>query len=170
MRAKAPVLMATAGAFLLLAAGCSIGPHYKAPHPAMPSSYSELNVVPETNQISHVTAGGEPLEHWWAAFADPGLEALIHRALQGNRDLRLALSRVRQAKAQRRVVASGLFPELDVTGGYIRGRGSKNVEIPLSGLGGGGGGSGASASEGASSQPMPIRAKISPGDPPATRS
>src|SRR5882762_3713212 len=104
---------------LVLMGGCTVGPNYHPPKSELPSSYAELNSS-VTNQTSLVTTNTETLEHWWMMFEDSELNSLIQRALQGNRDLRLALSRVREARGQRGVVAAGLLPEVDVTAGYNR--------------------------------------------------
>jgi multidrug efflux system outer membrane protein len=122
-------------------AGCTVGPDYKKPNVPVASAYGELPKAAPTNQPSQVVVGPESLSHWWMIFGDPDLNALIEQALRGNRDLRIALSRVRQARAQRGVVASGLLPEIDATGGYDHARGSQNVNIPLGALAGSSSGS-----------------------------
>ncbi|HWD18197.1 MAG TPA: TolC family protein [Verrucomicrobiae bacterium] len=129
-------LLILLGAAIL--AGCTVGPNYKHPKIATPPSYSQTNAAAASS-----TNQPESLARWWTVFHDPELESLVQRALQNNRDLRQAASRVRQARAQRGVVASGLLPEIDATGGFDHARGSKNVNIPSAAFGAGGGGGGA---------------------------
>jgi NodT family efflux transporter outer membrane factor (OMF) lipoprotein len=104
--------------------------------------------------VTAASADPEVLRRWWTVFHDPELDSLVDRALRNNRDLKVAVSRVREARAERQVVAAGLIPELDATAGYNRSLGSRNVLLPLSSLAGAGssapkgGGSGASSSAG----------------------
>ena len=81
--------LSSVGVLLSLAAGCMVGPNYHSPTPAVPSSYYEINPIGTTNQNSRVIARAEIMERWWTTFQDPELNSLIHRAIQGNRDLRL---------------------------------------------------------------------------------
>jgi multidrug efflux system outer membrane protein len=117
----------------LLFAACTVGPRYQAPKPALPGSFSEAKGPP----------GSEPapaaLARWWTVFRDRELDALVSRAVAGNRDLQQALSRLRQARAERAMVTGGSLPDVDATAGYNRGRGSKTVVLPFGGGQGGGG-------------------------------
>jgi len=55
------------------------------------------------------------LKAWWQGFRDPKLDALIDQALANNHDLRIAVARVREAKAMTTVVESALYPSIDLT-------------------------------------------------------
>jgi NodT family efflux transporter outer membrane factor (OMF) lipoprotein len=72
-------------------------------------------------------------DRWWLTFRDPELESLVSRAEDGNRDLGMALSRVRQARIERAIAAAQIGPNVDLDGGYNRGRGSRNVVLPFGG-------------------------------------
>lgn len=50
------------------------------------------------------------LEAWWQGFRDSKLNALIDQALANNHDLRIAIARVREAKAVSAAVESALYP------------------------------------------------------------
>jgi NodT family efflux transporter outer membrane factor (OMF) lipoprotein len=145
-----------------LAAGagvsCMVGPDYKAPKNKLPDAFHEVRPAP-AGEAGRVVPASESLEQWWTVFQDPELDSLIERALRNNRDLKQAVSRVRQARAERAVTAGALIPELDATGGYNRARGSKNVQIPLGGLGGGSGAGSGSAGSGSM-----VRADAMPQD------
>lgn len=131
---RAGLLKALAGGGALALAGCMVGPNYSPPHPKLPAAYSEPAPAPAAG------ASEAALETWWTGFEDPALNRLIALALQRNRDLLSAESRIREARWERVVVGGALIPELDATAGVYRGRGSKNVTIPLGGLGGSGAG------------------------------
>jgi multidrug efflux system outer membrane protein len=54
--------------------------------------------------------------HWRNYFADPRLQALIAAALQNNRDLRVAVARVEEARAQYKIVRSDRLPSVNLLG------------------------------------------------------
>jgi outer membrane protein TolC len=56
------------------------------------------------------------LSHWWTVFNDPILTSLEERALKSNLDLRAALSRIEQARANRQSASGSLFPSVTFTG------------------------------------------------------
>jgi outer membrane protein, multidrug efflux system len=121
-------------------AGCTVGPAYHKPETATPAAFGETprdRHSHEAGAISSAAADPAVLTRWWTVFHDPELDSLLDRALSNNRDLKVAVSRVREARAERQIVAGGLLPEVDATAGYNRSRGSKNVQIPFSALAGG---------------------------------
>jgi multidrug efflux system outer membrane protein len=133
--------------------GCSIGPSYHKPVVQTAPGFGEAGRNGEAQVPSGIVGGDanpDLLKKWWTVFGDTELDSLVDRALRNNRDLRVAISRVREARAERQVVAGGLLPEVDVTAGYNRSRGSKNVKLPLSALGGGGSAPPSNASSGTS--------------------
>lgn len=159
--------IAAVAALALGTTGCTVGPNYSRPAP--PTGQTFLagkaalgSAAPQTSQARlpapgrtegpEPVAGGEPVDAWWTVFHDPELESLIRRALAQNRDLKVAVARVREARAERVVAGGALLPTVDATGGYNRSRGSKNVVLPLGQLvgGSGAGGGGAGSSGGAS--------------------
>jgi outer membrane protein, multidrug efflux system len=141
---RAIVLLCTAA----FAAGCNVGPDYKAPQVQVTSGYGDLNLptTMPTTQMSRTTAAPIPLVEWWTTFGDAELDSLIERAVKSNWDLRQATSRVRQARAQLATVTPDEYPEVNAGGGYSHARGSKNVTIPSGLFGGGGAASGSTGS------------------------
>ncbi|WP_269524337.1 efflux transporter outer membrane subunit [Coraliomargarita parva] len=57
------------------------------------------------------------LSEWWTRFDDPVLDALIETALEHNTDIRSALSAIRQARAERGLTQSELWPSLGASVG-----------------------------------------------------
>lgn len=132
-------------------AGCAVGPDYHEPKIKMAGHFGEIsgsNV--RSNSVSQETENAPP-EQWWSAFNDPMLDHLIAEALHANFDLRIAAVRIRQARYQRSVIAADLFPNVDADAGYFRGRGSKNVVLPLGGGSSSSGGSSGAGGGGSSS-------------------
>ncbi len=129
MRPKAKTLL-LAPAFLL--AGCTVGPNYRPPSPQLASAFSSAK-PPAAAEPGDIVPGADAVRRWWETFDDPELTRLIARALEGNRDLALAASRVRQARLQRATIRAGAFPGLSLAAGVNHGRGSENVKLPFGG-------------------------------------
>jgi NodT family efflux transporter outer membrane factor (OMF) lipoprotein len=53
---------------------------------------------------------------WWCSFDDAALAALVQRAQSANHDVRIAVQRVRQARAGQTAVSSRLWPTVSLTG------------------------------------------------------
>src|SRR5262245_38471308 len=102
---KTNVLGIAAAALLL--AGCTVGPDYQKPTPAVPGEWTEKGsaVDPAT---SRVTAQAAVVTEWWKTFGDDELTSLVERAAASNLDLKLAGSRIREARGLRGVSAGAL--------------------------------------------------------------
>jgi NodT family efflux transporter outer membrane factor (OMF) lipoprotein len=141
-------------AIALGCAGCTVGPAYHEPQPDAAAKFGEAahdaGLHAAGGSLPDTEADPDLLRRWWTAFHDPTLDSLIDRALRNNRDLKVAVSRVREARAEREIAAGALLPEIDATAGYNRSRGSKNVVIPFSALTGA---SGAPSSAAGTGQP-----------------
>jgi len=128
----------------LVLAGCTVGPNYTEPSPSLGTAYGEVRQAPSSPggkmADGRIVPVADAPERWWALFEDPELNALVDRALKDNRDLKQAVLRIRQARAERAMIGATLLPEVDTTAGYQRGRGSQNVILPLGGSGSGGSG------------------------------
>lgn len=94
--------------------GCTLIPDYKRPEAP----------VAETWQGSTGTNGGVAAAEigWEEFFGDPHLKQLVSLSLEHNRDLRVAVLRVEQTRAQYRIQRSALFPALDGGASVSRGR------------------------------------------------
>jgi NodT family efflux transporter outer membrane factor (OMF) lipoprotein len=101
-----------------------VGPDYKPPTTTMPAKW-----YGPTSQPTSRPAPQAQLINWWTTFKDPQLTGLEERAVKGNLDIKLAQSRIRQARAQRGISQSPLWPTLDATAGYSRTKAS-NVGRP----------------------------------------
>ena len=84
-----------------------VGPNYKPPQEPVPQVWSSSTATQPAQ-----------LTNWWTKFNDEKLNSLIVRALATNLDLKIAESRVRQARAERGIVAGGFWPGVDATGSY----------------------------------------------------
>jgi outer membrane protein, multidrug efflux system len=106
----------------LISAGCMVGPDYKQPKEQMPAKWVEVS--------KGATEAPADVKQWWTLFNDPTLNSLIEQAEKANKDLKIAYARIREARAQRTISASGLFPSINTSGSYERTRGSSNASPP----------------------------------------
>jgi multidrug efflux system outer membrane protein len=100
------------GLFVLMIAGCTVGPNYKRPNITTPKNYRGALAPEITTQASI----GE--QDWQTIFTDPVLQRLIAEALQNNLDLRIAAQRVLEAQAQVGIVRSQQLPSLGIGGSF----------------------------------------------------
>ena len=100
-------------ALAALAAGCSFVPTYQRPEAPIAAQFPGTAVSGESTQI----AADIP----WQDFAlDRRLRAIIARALDGNRDLRLAALAIEQAHAQYQIRAADRTPTLNLAASSTR--------------------------------------------------
>ena len=78
--------------------------------------------VPPPDTHSPTPLPADALVRWWEQFNDPVLNSLVTRAAQTNLDIRLAESRLRQARAELGVTDAGLWPQLNMNGSAQRSR------------------------------------------------
>ncbi len=92
----------------LCVVGCKVGPDYEAPEVALPEGWRELGA-----------AQGESLANvpWWELYPDPVLHDLVREALGQNRDLRIAIERIEEARALYGFTRADLWPKVDVAAG-----------------------------------------------------
>lgn len=102
----------------LLLIGCTVGPDYHAPQTPVPDHFG-ATTRPATTHVDFA--------QWWTTFNDPLLNSLIDRAMSGNLDLKIAEARVREARAQRGVVAADGYPSVNSNASYHRTRTSENA-------------------------------------------
>ena len=100
-------------------AGCTVGPDYEPPDRPMPRAWVGPSTQPAT-RASVTTDAAADVATWWTSFRDPVLDSLVARAIESNLDLAQASSRLRQARALRRIDAAQLYPQADVNARYRR--------------------------------------------------
>ncbi|MGZ4999430.1 MAG: efflux transporter outer membrane subunit [Methylomonas sp.] len=97
--------------------GCAMGPDYHERPPAVPVHWQ----AGQSGQNSVVEPiDPETLKTWWKSFGDARLDSLMNKALAGSLDVRMALARIDQARAERRGTRAELFPSVDATAGAQR--------------------------------------------------
>jgi len=108
-------------ALAALLAGCAVGPRFLPPQPAVPAHWSQA-APGAPGGASAVDTGAPQVEAWWASFNDPALTSLIERSFAANLDLREAVVRIEEARAQRQATTAGLWPTLAANASFTRQR------------------------------------------------
>ena len=92
----------------VLCAGCTLGPNYKKPQTDTPQGDAPANYAVFTQQ------------NWWQMFDDPVLNEIEDTALKYNWDLKAAVARVDQARAEVTIAGADQLPS--VSAGATTGR------------------------------------------------
>lgn len=119
------IIVAVAAAVL---GGCTVGPNYQAPKVAMEESFASPTTRPATTApASSLTS--EPMEtaRWWGVLHDRELDSLMDRVVASNLDVKIAETRLRQARAQFAFASGGRYPQADFKAAYSQNRLSKNA-------------------------------------------
>ncbi|GAB6906425.1 Efflux transporter, outer membrane factor lipoprotein, NodT family [Desulfosarcina cetonica] len=87
----------------VLFAGCAVGPDFTDPVVRVPDAY-RTPVMPADTAADL---------NWWELFDDPLLYRLVATALENNRDLQIAASRIEQARATVGFTRADQYPQLD---------------------------------------------------------
>jgi len=96
-----------------LLAGCAVGPNYMRPPVQSPAVFRSDN-APTNTSFAELA--------WWGVYQDPLLQALIREAFTNNYDLRIAMTRVEQARAVAMQARSQFVPSVNYNGNVGRGR------------------------------------------------
>jgi|SRR5437016_10225471 len=92
---------AIVAAYTLLS-GCAVGPNYKRPELQVPASFRGPAPLPEPQAASLADL------KWFEVFRNEALQELIGVALEQNYDLRDAVTRVEQVRANLGITRSGI--------------------------------------------------------------
>jgi NodT family efflux transporter outer membrane factor (OMF) lipoprotein len=120
----------------LLACGCSgldewwhngfkVGPNYATPAARVAPAWIDAGDR-HLNSSPALDCG------WWTAFGDPTLNGLIDAAYRENLDLKIAGTRILEARAQRNIAVGNLFPQSQsALADYAHAQVSKNLNVPI---------------------------------------
>jgi outer membrane protein, multidrug efflux system len=109
----------------LLLTGCTVGPNYQRPAVPVPQNFRAPDPLPPPQAASLADL------KWFEVFQDPELQKLIRSALEHNYDLRDAVARVEEARANLGITRSNQFPNFGVGGEVDINRLSRDGATPL---------------------------------------
>jgi len=113
------LLMAMVTLSTLFVAGCAMGPDYERPETTMPEAFEQS--ADRGVSIANL--------NWWELFGDEQLNALVRIALEQNKDLAIAVSRIEEARAALGFVRSDQYPQFEVSAGANRGNSIPGTSI-----------------------------------------
>jgi multidrug efflux system outer membrane protein len=132
--------MTASFACFALLAGCAVGPDYKRPiATSIPGTYAGATNTLATS--ADATNGWKiaqpqaqiPKGNWWQIFGDGDLNELENTASASNQQLKVAVARLAEARAQMDVTRAGLFPNISASGSFVRQRSSANTPSTITG-------------------------------------
>lgn len=88
---------------VLFIGGCKLGPNYSRPTVPVPTGWKEP--VPLDTSLANL--------QWWDVFQDPQLQELIRISLEENKDLKIAVERIEEARAFYGFQKADLYPHVD---------------------------------------------------------
>jgi len=118
-------LLAALAAAAALSTGCTMGPKYARPAVATPQNFRAPEPLPSSQAASMADL------KWFEVFKDDQLQGLVRTALEHNYDLRDAVARVEQARANLGITRSNQYPQANAVGNLQLTRLSRDGTFPL---------------------------------------
>ena len=120
---KYPMIAITLAAGML--SSCAVGPNYVRPNVPLPATFRAPEPLPAPTVESLADV------KWFEIFKDEQLQALTRTALTQNYDLRDAVARVEQARANLGITRSNQLPQFNASGAVEMTRLSRDGQSPL---------------------------------------
>ena len=121
MRSNALLLLASLLGGAAMLAGCKVGPDFKRPDAPPVERYTAQKLQVESSAAAavdqQIVLGATLDREWWHLFQSAALDAVVRRALDGNRTLVAANATLAQTRELARAQAGALYPQLDMTAG-----------------------------------------------------
>ena len=96
---------------LCMLSACAVGPDYVKPNASLPEHWR----VEKGAENRLQTIQESDLETWWQTLDDPVLDELEQRGKTDNLDLKVAMTRIDQARAEKLANRASLFPQVGAT-------------------------------------------------------
>ncbi|HEU5135568.1 MAG TPA: TolC family protein, partial [Steroidobacteraceae bacterium] len=106
-------------------AACAVGPDYQAPDTPAAPKFDGL----ASDAAAKLYTTESAVADFWQTFDDATLDKLVDMAVASNYDVRIALSRIAEARALRRDTAFDLAPSINAGGGYTETRVSREQTL-----------------------------------------
>jgi multidrug efflux system outer membrane protein len=113
-------------ALSLCIAGCALGPDYHRPAFDTPGEYRD--VAPTASSTNVSSSMGD--DNWWQVYGDSNLQALLDKALKNNYDVRIAVARIDEARAQLGSAELYYLPQISADGTAGRTKVSDYARLP----------------------------------------
>ena len=97
-----------------------VGPNYRTPTLALPAAWQET----DSTALNSSSSDSAKLAAWWQTLHDPLLTALVEEAAANNLDHKLAVARLREARARRGYASADRYPAVELGVGAGRNQSS----------------------------------------------
>jgi NodT family efflux transporter outer membrane factor (OMF) lipoprotein len=104
---------------IILPSCIMVGPKFKKPNIVVPKKYAQ----------DSLDGTIKSLENWWHLFEDPCLSQLIQKAVCANYDLRIAVEKIEELRAEFGIKRAEMFPQVFMLGITQREKFSTNTPI-----------------------------------------
>lgn len=121
VRGSAALRAVLVGTIASLLVACAVGPDFQQPKLHTPAGF-----VTDSTQFTPASVETD----FWQSFHDPLLNELIDKALLANHDIRIAQSKLAEARAIRGESRLDLTPTVTASGGYTESRDSVRRTLP----------------------------------------
>ena len=111
----------------LLLAACDLAPDYTPPSVALPEGYKEES----SDWAAAAPKDEQERGDWWQVFNDARLDELEGKVTAANQDLKVAIARFDEARADAQTAQADFYPTLDASGSATREHVSRVVQNPL---------------------------------------
>ncbi len=102
---------------IILLTGCALGPNFKKPQVETSAEYRNIDsLIIDTSRVDTLVN-----LKWWELFREPVLDSLVKYALENNKNLLIAASRIEEARALYGFTKADIYPRLDLQAGASRG-------------------------------------------------
>jgi multidrug efflux system outer membrane protein len=91
---------------------CAVGPDFQKPETHVPKYFTNYDSLAVDTLVN---------VKWWEIFNDPILDTLVLTALQENKNVNIAISRIEEARANLGFTEADIFPRVDLQGSATRG-------------------------------------------------
>ena len=124
---KANIIIIFAIGLTALFSGCQVGPQFQAPEFDHPATYRFDTIQADT--MANLA--------WWEMWEDTMLHRLIDTALVNNLDVRIAASRIEEARAFAGFTKADLYPKIDIAASLSRGNSfnTANLGVEMTNIG-----------------------------------
>ena len=123
-----PLRAVTLAAMVSLLTACAVGPDFHEPVVATPAEFIKVDSQQSQQFVATTTE-----TDFWKSFNDVQLNELIESALAANHDIRIAQSRLAEARALRGESRLDLAPTVTASGGHTESRSSER-QVPFPGV------------------------------------
>ncbi len=91
---------------------CAVGPDFQKPETQVPKYFTNYDSLAVDTLVNL---------KWWEIFNDPILDTLVITALQENKNVNIAISRIEEARANLGFTEADIYPRFDIQGEAKRG-------------------------------------------------